>query len=41
MRCLTIDVTEQQHQTLKARAAQEGKTIKQYTLEHPGVQWKA
>lgn len=30
---LTIDVTEQQHQTLKALAALEGKTIKQYTLE--------
>lgn len=30
---LTIDVTEQQHQTLKARAALEGKSIKQYTLE--------
>ena len=30
---LTIDVTEQQHQALKARAALEGKTIKQYTLE--------
>jgi Antitoxin ParD. len=30
---LTIEVTEQQHQTLKARAALEGKTIKQYTLE--------
>lgn len=30
---LTIDVTEQQHQALKALAALEGKTIKQYTLE--------
>lgn len=30
---LTIDITEQQHQTLKATAALEGKTIKQYTLE--------
>jgi hypothetical protein len=30
---LTIDVTEQQRQTLKAMAALEGKTIKQYTLE--------
>lgn len=30
---LTIDVTEQQHQTLKAMAALEGKTIKQYALE--------
>lgn len=30
---LTIDVTEQQHQSLKALAALEGKTIKQYALE--------
>ncbi len=30
---LTIDVTEQQHQALKALAALEGKTIKQYTFE--------
>lgn len=30
---LTIDMTEQQHQTLKAIAALEGKTLKQYTLE--------
>ncbi|MDO3377308.1 antitoxin [Geoalkalibacter halelectricus] len=30
---LSIDVTEQQHQTLKALAALEGKTIKQYALE--------
>lgn len=30
---LTIDITDQQHQTLKAIAALEGKTIKQYTLE--------
>lgn len=30
---LTIDVTEQQHQALKAMAALEGKSIKQYTLE--------
>ncbi|SAI34540.1 Antitoxin ParD [Bordetella ansorpii] len=30
---LTIDVTDHQHQMLKARAALEGKTIKQYTLE--------
>jgi hypothetical protein len=30
---LTIDVTEQQHQALKALAALEGKTIRQYTLE--------
>ncbi|EOV8088369.1 hypothetical protein ABN078_03465 [Providencia huaxiensis] len=31
---LTIDITEQQHQSLKALAALQGKTIKQYTLEH-------
>ncbi len=30
---LTIDVTEQQHQALKAFAALEGKSIKQYALE--------
>lgn len=30
---LTIDMTPQQHQALKAMAALEGKTIKQYTLE--------
>jgi uncharacterized protein (DUF1778 family) len=30
---LTIDVTDQQHQALKAFAALEGKSIKQYTLE--------
>ena len=30
---LTIDVTAQQHQALKALAALEGKSIKQYTLE--------
>lgn len=30
---LTIDVTPQQHQALKALAALEGKSIKQYTLE--------
>lgn len=30
---LTIDVTEQQHQALKAMAALEGKSIKQYALE--------
>ena len=30
---LTIDISEQQHQALKAMAALEGKTIKQYTLE--------
>jgi len=30
---LTIDITKQQHQALKAMAALEGKTIKQFTLE--------
>ncbi|MBX9907272.1 MAG: antitoxin [Beijerinckiaceae bacterium] len=30
---LTIDMTDRQHQSLKALAALEGKTIKQYTLE--------
>lgn len=30
---LTIDITTQQHQSLKAMAAMQGKTIKQYTLE--------
>jgi hypothetical protein len=30
---LTIDMTDQQHQSLKALAALEGKTIKQYALE--------
>lgn len=30
---LTIDITSQQHQHLKALAALQGKTIKQYTLE--------
>jgi len=30
---LTIDITEQQHQSLKALAALAGKTIKQYALE--------
>lgn len=30
---LTIDITAQQHQSLKALAALHGKTIKQYTLE--------
>jgi uncharacterized protein (DUF1778 family) len=30
---LSIDVTEQQHQTLKAMAALEGKSIKQFALE--------
>lgn len=30
---LTIDITEQQHQTLKAMAALQGKSIEQYILE--------
>lgn len=30
---LTIDITEQQHQSLKAMTALQGKTIKQYALE--------
>ena len=30
---LTIDMTVQQHQSLKAMAALQGKTIKQYALE--------
>jgi hypothetical protein len=30
---LTIDMTDHQHQTLKALAALQGKTIKQYALE--------
>jgi hypothetical protein len=30
---LTINITDQQHQSLKALAALQGKTIKQYALE--------
>lgn len=30
---LTVDITDQQHQSLKALAAMQGKTIKQYALE--------
>lgn len=30
---LTIDITARQHQSLKAMAALQGKTIKQYALE--------
>ncbi len=30
---LTIDITDHQYQSLKALAALEGKSIKQYTLE--------
>ena len=33
MNRLTIDMTDQQHQSLKALAALQGKTIKQYALE--------
>jgi hypothetical protein len=30
---LTIDITDQQHQSLKILAALQGKTIKQYAIE--------
>lgn len=30
---LTIDITDQQHQSFKALAALQGKTIKQYAIE--------
>ncbi|MEO9130488.1 MAG: antitoxin [Sphingomonas sp.] len=30
---LTIDITDQQHQSLKALAALQGKTIRQYAVE--------
>ncbi|BDW98421.1 antitoxin [Maricaulis maris] len=30
---LTIDISDQQHKSLKALAAMQGKTIKQYALE--------
>ncbi len=30
---LTVDMSDEQHQSLKALAALEGKTIKQYALE--------
>ena len=30
---LTIDITDRQHQSLKALAALQGKTIKQYAIE--------
>jgi hypothetical protein len=30
---LTIDITEQQHQTIKAMAAIQGKTVKEYAIE--------
>lgn len=30
---LTIDMTDQQHKSLKAQAALQGKTIRQYALE--------
>lgn len=31
---LTINIRERQHQSLKALAARQGKTIKQYAIEH-------
>jgi hypothetical protein len=36
---LTIDISEQQHKALKAMAALQGKTIKEYAVERlfPGV----
>lgn len=30
---LTIDITDQQHQSLTAMAAQQGKTVRQYALD--------
>jgi Antitoxin ParD len=30
---LTVDLSDQQHQSLKARAAIQGKTIRQYAIE--------
>jgi hypothetical protein len=33
MNRLTIDMTDQQHQSLKALAALQGQTIKQYAIE--------
>jgi hypothetical protein len=30
---LTIDITDQQHQSIKAMAAIQGKTIKEYAIE--------
>jgi hypothetical protein len=33
MSCPTIDVTDQQHQSLKALAALQGMSIKQYAIE--------
>ena len=42
---LTIDITEQQHQALKASAALQGKTIKDYAIERlfptPGTEEQA
>jgi hypothetical protein len=38
---LTIDMTDQQHQSLKAMAALQGKTIKQYALERLFPQQKS
>ena len=31
---LTIDLSDQQHRSLKARAASQGKTLTQFALEH-------
>lgn len=33
MRRLSIDISEEQHQSLKVLAAMQGKTLKQYALE--------
>ena len=30
---LTIDITDQQHQSIKAMAALQGKSIKEYAIE--------
>ncbi|CAH1693667.1 Antitoxin ParD [Hyphomicrobiales bacterium] len=45
---LTIDITDQQHQSLETLAALQGKTIKQYALERlfpgdadPDQTWQA
>jgi len=31
---LTIEITEQQHQSIKAMAAMQGKSIKEYAMQH-------
>jgi hypothetical protein len=33
MGCLTIDIADEQHESMRALAALQGKTIKQYALE--------